>query len=424
MHESLRLDLLRWPVRLARQSDGKTTYPGVGISIGVSRLVHRLVQPGTADREPQYADRCTGRAEQRRTTGPRRCGRRSGCAARGIPVEVAPAAAKFGKQIKFADRRGIPFVWFSTENGPEVKDIRSGEQVPADPPPGPRPRKTYDQVSNTHRGELVIRTHSAGSLRAENAGQTVTLAGWVARRRDHGGVAFIDLRDSTGTVQVVIRDEEAAHGLRSEYCLKVVGEVSPRPEGNANPNLPTGEIEIIADRGRGAERGRAAAVPGRGAPRDAGERGGPAQVPVPRPAPPGPGLGAAPAQQGEQGRPRGAVEARLRRDRDADADQVDAGRRPRLPGPGPPAAGQLVRAAAVAAAVQAAADGGRDGAVLPDRPLLPRRGLPRRPAAGVHPARRRDELRRPGRHHRAVRGDPDRALEARRVRRSRRRSRG
>jgi aspartyl-tRNA synthetase len=92
----------------------------------------------------------------------------------------------------------------------------------------------------------VIRTHSAGSLRAEHAGQTVTLAGWVARRRDHGGVAFIDLRDSSGTVQVVIRDEDAAHGLRAEFCLKVVGTVSPRPEGNANPNLPTGEIEVIA----------------------------------------------------------------------------------------------------------------------------------------------------------------------------------
>ena len=81
----------------------------------------------------------------------------------------------------------------------------------------------------------MIRTHSAGSLRAEHAGQTVILAGWVARRRDHGGVAFIDLRDSTGTVQVVIRDEDAAHGLRSEYCLKIVGEVSPAPGGQREP---------------------------------------------------------------------------------------------------------------------------------------------------------------------------------------------
>ncbi|MFG1913175.1 aspartate--tRNA ligase [Kribbella sp. NPDC048928] len=92
----------------------------------------------------------------------------------------------------------------------------------------------------------MIRNRSAGSLRASDAGETVILAGWVARRRDHGGVAFIDLRDSSGTVQVVIRDEDAAHGLRSEFCLKIVGEVSPRPEGNANPNLPTGEIEVIA----------------------------------------------------------------------------------------------------------------------------------------------------------------------------------
>jgi len=92
----------------------------------------------------------------------------------------------------------------------------------------------------------VIRTHDAGSLRAEHVGQTVTLAGWVARRRDHGGVAFIDLREASGIVQVVVRDEAVAHQLRSEYCLKVTGEVSARPEGNQNANLPTGDIEVIA----------------------------------------------------------------------------------------------------------------------------------------------------------------------------------
>jgi aspartyl-tRNA synthetase len=99
----------------------------------------------------------------------------------------------------------------------------------------------------------VIRTHDAGSLRAEHVGQTVTLAGWVARRRDHGGVAFIDLREASGVVQVVIRDEEVAHQLRSEYCLKVTGEVSARPEGNQNPNLPTGEVEVIAAGAGGVE---------------------------------------------------------------------------------------------------------------------------------------------------------------------------
>ncbi|MGD9960195.1 aspartate--tRNA ligase [Nocardioides sp.] len=92
----------------------------------------------------------------------------------------------------------------------------------------------------------MIRTHDAGALRADNVGQTVTLAGWVARRRDHGGVAFIDLREASGVVQVVIRDEEVAHSLRSEFCLKITGEVSRRPDGNANPNLPSGEIEVIA----------------------------------------------------------------------------------------------------------------------------------------------------------------------------------
>ena len=92
----------------------------------------------------------------------------------------------------------------------------------------------------------MIRTHDAGALRADHVGQTVTLAGWVSRRRDHGGVAFLDLREASGVVQVVVRDEEVAHALRSEFCIRVVGEVSARPEGNQNPNLPTGDIEVIA----------------------------------------------------------------------------------------------------------------------------------------------------------------------------------
>jgi len=99
----------------------------------------------------------------------------------------------------------------------------------------------------------VIRTHDAGTLRAEHVGQTVTLTGWVARRRDHGGVAFLDLRDASGFVQVVVRDAEVAHALRAEYCLKVTGEVSARPEGSANPNLPTGDIEVIASADAGVE---------------------------------------------------------------------------------------------------------------------------------------------------------------------------
>jgi aspartyl-tRNA synthetase len=95
----------------------------------------------------------------------------------------------------------------------------------------------------------VLRTHAAGSLRPADAGQTVTLAGWVARRRDHGGVIFIDLRDASGVSQVVFREGDvlaAAHKLRAEFCVAVTGVVEVRPEGNENPEIPTGQIEVNA----------------------------------------------------------------------------------------------------------------------------------------------------------------------------------
>ncbi|EFM43518.1 aspartate--tRNA ligase [Corynebacterium accolens ATCC 49726] len=93
----------------------------------------------------------------------------------------------------------------------------------------------------------MLRTHLAGELRKELAEETVTLTGWVSRRRDHGGVIFIDLRDRSGIAQVVFRESdvaERAHDLRSEYCVKVIGVVEPRPEGSENPNLPSGDIEV------------------------------------------------------------------------------------------------------------------------------------------------------------------------------------
>jgi len=95
----------------------------------------------------------------------------------------------------------------------------------------------------------VLRTHPAGSLRAEHAEQTVTLTGWVARRRDHGGVIFIDLRDASGVAQVVFREgemAERAHRLRAEFCIQVVGRVGLRPEGNANAEIASGDIEVTA----------------------------------------------------------------------------------------------------------------------------------------------------------------------------------
>ncbi|MFY9262933.1 MAG: aspartate--tRNA ligase [Actinomycetaceae bacterium] len=92
----------------------------------------------------------------------------------------------------------------------------------------------------------MLRTRMAGTLRREDIGSTVTLAGWVDRRRDHGGIAFIDLRDASGIAQVTIR-AEVAHELRSEYVIQVTGVVNERPEGNANASIPTGEIEVEAD---------------------------------------------------------------------------------------------------------------------------------------------------------------------------------
>jgi aspartyl-tRNA synthetase len=94
----------------------------------------------------------------------------------------------------------------------------------------------------------MIRTHEAGTLRAVHAGERVVLAGWVARRRDHGGVVFIDLRDASGVVQVVWRsDDETTQHLRAEFCVRVTGEVRVRPAGNENPELPTGAVEVAVE---------------------------------------------------------------------------------------------------------------------------------------------------------------------------------
>lgn len=94
----------------------------------------------------------------------------------------------------------------------------------------------------------MYRTRYAGEITSNDIGANLTLAGWVARRRDHGGVAFIDLRDASGVVQVVIRDEHVAETIRLEYCIQIEGEVERRPEGNENSDLLTGEIEVVASK--------------------------------------------------------------------------------------------------------------------------------------------------------------------------------
>ena len=106
------------------------------------------------------------------------------------------------------------------------------------------PAPVYSREVLAMKGMSVLRTHTNGELTAANIGETVTLTGWVARRRDHGGVAFVDLRDREGVTQCVFHNEADFEHLRNEYVLRVTGKVSKRPEGNENPNLATGEIEV------------------------------------------------------------------------------------------------------------------------------------------------------------------------------------
>ena len=94
----------------------------------------------------------------------------------------------------------------------------------------------------------MLREHFAQNVTKELVGKSVKLAGWVARRRDHGGVAFIDLRDSSGSVQVVINDEQVAGALRAEWCVLVTGKVSMRPSGNENKNISNGDIEVVCEK--------------------------------------------------------------------------------------------------------------------------------------------------------------------------------
>jgi hypothetical protein len=230
----------------------------------------------------------------------------------------------------------------------------------------------------------AYRSHTCAALTRANVGETIRLSGWVHRRRDHGGVIFIDLRDHFGITQVLCDPDSPVFSevekLRAEYCIRIDGEVKARDPELVNPKLPTGEIEVFirdmevlggVDGELAAAGLRRSGIPGGDAP----------EVPLPRPAA-RQHAGQHDAALRRRGLdPAAHVGQRFPRVPDAGHHRLFAGGRARLPRALAPPSRQVLRAPAGAAAVQAAPDGVGLRQVFPDRALFPRRGPAGRPLA-------------------------------------------
>ena len=210
----------------------------------------------------------------------------------------------------------------------------------------------------------------AGDVRPDHVGQELTVAGWVARRRDHGGLIFIDLRDHTGIVQLVVNPERApeaariAHDIRSEFVVRAQGEVVRRAPDAVNPNIPTGGVELQVNELEIVSRSEPLPfqIDDEGV-----EEPHPPSLPLPRPAPRPHAAQPAPLRNGHRCDPAFDGGAGLHRRVDSLDDARHAGGRPRLSHPDAPTTRALLCARPIAAALQAALHGRRARPLLPDR---------------------------------------------------------
>ena len=267
---------------LVEQVGGPAT-PGMGWAAGVERiLMAAATPPHAAPPVDLLVAAPVGPVQFRLAADARRAG---------LQAQLDLAARSHKGVLKHANRLGARYVAWVTEDGQQadLRDMEAGEQARGRRrrghprrPAGSRPVKLAP-AANRYRDTW------AGEPRASRAGEQMRVAGWVHRRRDHGGLIFIDLRDRSGLLQLVFHPETsgeafaAAERLRAEYVLSAHGRLVVREEGNVNPNLPTGEVELqVADMEVLAAVRHAAVPGGRGRP---GRREHAPALPLPRPAP-------------------------------------------------------------------------------------------------------------------------------------------